>query len=134
MVILQLFKISIPADKTKYPRTAAKCKGVSEQTTAGAYRRKEMATKGVLLCPAINVNDCVTTSKFDDVYDCSHSLPGGIMRATGVMIGDKRALDCGYGDAGKPAHSPCAAPAPAYWSWSATRSALSRPARRASRW
>merc|ERR1712096_69735 len=99
--ILQLLKDSIPADKTKYSRMAAKCKGVSEETTTGVHRLKEMAAKGELLFPAINVNDCVTKSKFDNVYGCRHSLPDGIMRATDVMIGGKRALVCGYGDVGK---------------------------------
>merc|ERR1712226_1677639 len=60
-----------------------------------------MAAKGELLFPAINVNDCVTKSKFDNVYGCRHSLPDGIMRATDVMIGGKRAVVCGYGDVGK---------------------------------
>merc|ERR1711933_288822 len=100
-VILQLLKDSIPQDKTKYTRMAAKCKGVSEETTTGVHRLKEMANKGELLFPAINVNDCVTKSKFDNVYGCRHSLPDGIMRATDVMIGGKRALICGYGDVGK---------------------------------
>merc|ERR1712150_260651 len=99
--ILQLLKDSIPADKTKYTRMAAKCQGVSEETTTGVHRLKEMAAKGELLFPAINVNDCVTKSKFDNVYGCRHSLPDGIMRATDVMIGGKRALVCGYGDVGK---------------------------------
>merc|ERR1712232_34371 len=99
--ILQLLRDSIPADKTKYTRMAAKCKGVSEETTTGVHRLKEMAAKGELLFPAINVNDCVTKSKFDNVYGCRHSLPDGIMRATDVMIGGKRALICGYGDVGK---------------------------------
>jgi len=99
--ILQLLKDSIPNDKTKYTRMAAKCKGVSEETTTGVHRLKEMAAKGELLFPAINVNDCVTKSKFDNVYGCRHSLPDGIMRATDVMIGGKRALVCGYGDVGK---------------------------------
>merc|ERR550534_3024722 len=99
--ILQLLRDSIPADKTKYTRMAAKCKGVSEETTTGVHRLKEMAAKGELLFPAINVNDCVTKSKFDNIYGCRHSLPDGIMRATDVMIGGKRALICGYGDVGK---------------------------------
>merc|ERR1712176_1389017 len=99
--ILQLLRDSIPADKTKYTRMAAKCKGVSEETTTGVHRLKEMAAKGELLFPAINVNDCVTKSKFDNVYGCRHSLPDGIMRATDVMIGGKRVLVCGYGDVGK---------------------------------
>merc|ERR1719361_2431025 len=64
-------------------------------------RLKEMAAKGELLFPAINVNDCVTKSKFDNVYGCRHSLPDGIMRATDVMIGGKRVLICGFGDVGK---------------------------------
>merc|ERR1712115_530337 len=99
--ILELLKASIQVDKTKYTRMAAKCKGVSEETTTGVHRLKEMAVKGELLFPAINVNDCVTKSKFDNVYGCRHSLPDGVMRATDVMIGGKRALVCGYGDVGK---------------------------------
>merc|ERR1712025_608445 len=99
--ILQLLRDSIPADKTKYTRMAAACHGVSEETTTGVHRLKEMAAKGELLFPAINVNDCVTKSKFDNVYGCRHSLPDSIMRATDVMIGGKRAMICGYGDVGK---------------------------------
>merc|ERR1711990_479844 len=99
--ILQLLKDSIQVDKTKYTRMAAKCHGVSEETTTGVHRLKEMAAKGELLFLAINVNDCVTKSKFDNVYGCRHSLPDGIMRATDVMIGGKRCLVCGYGDVGK---------------------------------
>merc|ERR1712006_13516 len=99
--ILQLLKDSIPADKTKYTRMAKQCKGVSEETTTGVHRLKEMAAKGELLFPAINVNDCVTKSKFDNVYGCRHSLPDGIMRATDVMLGGKLCLVFGYGDVGK---------------------------------
>merc|ERR1711988_816656 len=99
--ILQVLKDSIQVDKTKYTRMAKKCHGVSEETTTGVHRLKEMAAKGELLFPAINVNDCVTKSKFDNVYGCRHSLPDGIMRATDVMIGGKRSLICGYGDVGK---------------------------------
>merc|ERR1712157_382967 len=99
--VLQTIRDSIPQDKTKWTRMAAKCKGVSEETTTGVMRLKEMAAKGELLFPAINVNDCVTKSKFDNVYGCRHSLPDGIMRATDVMIGGKRALICGFGDVGK---------------------------------
>merc|ERR1712227_1114449 len=99
--VLQTIKDSIQADKTKYSRMAKACHGVSEETTTGVHRLKEMAAKGELLFPAINVNDCVTKSKFDNVYGCRHSLPDGIMRATDVMIGGKRALICGYGDVGK---------------------------------
>merc|ERR1711988_1289984 len=99
--ILQLLKDSILTDKTKYTRMAKACHGVSEETTTGVHRLKEMAAKGELLFPAINVNDCVTKSKFDNVYGCRHPLPDGIMRATDVMLGGKRALVCGYGDVGK---------------------------------
>merc|ERR1712048_1555927 len=85
----------------KWTAMADNWKGVSEETTTGVHRLKEMAAKGTLLVPAINVNDCVTKSKFDNVYGCRHSLPDGIMRATDVMIGGKRALICGFGDVGK---------------------------------
>merc|ERR1712141_94754 len=99
--VLQTIKDSIQQDKTKWSRMAKVVKGVSEETTTGVHRLKEMAAKGELLYPAINVNDCVTKSKFDNVYGCRHSLTDGIMRATDVMIGGKRALVCGYGDVGK---------------------------------
>ena len=99
--VLQLVKDSISLDATKWTRMAKHCKGVSEETTTGVLKLKEMVTKGELLFPAINVNDCVTKSKFDNVYGCRHSLNDGIMRATDVMIGGKRALVCGYGDVGK---------------------------------
>merc|ERR1712023_329625 len=100
-IVLQTIRDSIPRDPTKWTRMSKVCKGVSEETTTGVHRLKEMAAKGELLFPAINVNDCVTKSKFDNVYGCRHSLPDGIMRATDVMIGGKRALVCGYGDVGK---------------------------------
>merc|ERR1712022_81401 len=99
--VLQTIRDSIQADKTKWSRMAAKCKGVSEETTTGVMRLNQMARGGELLIKAINVNDCVTKSKFDNVYGCRHSLPDGIMRATDVMIGGKRVLVCGYGDVGK---------------------------------
>merc|ERR1711865_845060 len=99
--ILQLIKDSIPLDATKWTRMSNNCRGVSQETTTGVHRLKEIAKKGELLFPAINVNDCVTKSKFDNVYGCRHSLTDGIMRATDVMIGGKRALVCGYGDVGK---------------------------------
>ena len=75
--------------------------GVSEETTTGVHRLKQMAAEGKLLFSAINVNDCVTKSKFDNIYGCRHSLPDGIMRATDVMIAGKKALVSGYGDVGK---------------------------------
>jgi len=99
--ILSLIKASIPLNPKKWTAMADNWKGVSEETTTGVHRLKEMAAKGSLLVPAINVNDCVTKSKFDNVYGCRHSLPDGIMRATDVMIGGKRVLICGYGDVGK---------------------------------
>merc|ERR1712161_74473 len=99
--VLQVLRDSIQLDKTKYTRMAAKCHRVSEETTTGVHRLKEMAAKGELLFPAINVNDCVTKSKFDNVYGCRHSLPDGIMRATDVMLAGKKALICGFGDVGK---------------------------------
>merc|ERR1712110_1021198 len=100
-IVLQTIRDSIPRDATKWTRMSKACHGVSEETTTGVMRLKEMAAKGELLFPAINVNDCVTKSKFDNVYGCRHSLPDGIMRATDVMIGGKRALICGFGDVGK---------------------------------
>jgi len=99
--VLSEIKDSIQEDPRKWTKMAANLHGVSEETTTGVHRLKEMAAKGELLFPAINVNDCVTKSKFDNVYGCRHSLPDGIMRATDVMIGGKRALVCGYGDVGK---------------------------------
>merc|ERR1711939_1268926 len=99
--VMQLVADSIKVDPKKWTKMAANWKGVSEETTTGVHRLKEMAAKGELLFPAINVNDCVTKSKFDNVYGCRHSLPDSIMRATDVMIGGKRALVCGYGDVGK---------------------------------
>lgn len=80
---------------------AKKLVGVSEETTTGVHRLYQMADKGELLVRAINVNDCVTKSKFDNVYGCRHSLPDGIMRATDVMISGKKVVVCGYGDVGK---------------------------------
>lgn len=74
---------------------AKNIKGVSEETTTGVMRLDEMFRNGKLLFPAINVNDSVTKSKFDNVYGCRHSLPDGIMRATDVMIAGKKVLICG---------------------------------------
>ena len=80
---------------------ASKIRGVSEETTTGVHRLQERVEKGTLLFPAINVNDSVTKSKFDNVYGCRHSLVDAIMRATDVLIAGKRALVCGFGDVGK---------------------------------
>lgn len=75
--------------------------GVSEETTTGVKRLYEMHAAGTLLFPAINVNDSVTKSKFDNVYGCRHSLPDGLMRATDIMIAGKTVFIAGYGDVGK---------------------------------
>merc|ERR1711908_90116 len=99
--VLQTIKDSIGVDPKKWTKMAAVVKGVSEETTTGVHRLISMADKGELLFPAINVNDCVTKSKFDNVYGCRHSLPDGIMRATDVMLAGKKGLICGFGDVGK---------------------------------
>ncbi len=84
-----------------WQKLARPIKGVSEETTTGVHRLYEMAEKGELLFPAINVNDSVTKSKFDNLYGCRHSLVDAIMRATDVMLSGKRVLVCGFGDVGK---------------------------------
>merc|ERR1712106_610577 len=99
--VLTTIKNSIATDKMRFNKWVGEMVGVSEETTTGVHRLISMAEKGTLLFPAINVNDCVTKSKFDNVYGCRHSLPDSIMRATDVMIGGKRAMICGYGDVGK---------------------------------
>jgi adenosylhomocysteinase len=85
----------------RWKKVAAECKGVSEETTTGVHRLYEMQKAGTLLFPAINVNDSVTKSKFDNLYGCRHSLVDGLNRATDVMLAGKVAVVCGYGDVGK---------------------------------
>ena len=85
----------------KYPELMAEVRGISEETTTGVLRLYDMAKKGTLLCPAINVNDSVTKSKFDNKYGCRESLVDGIRRATDIMMAGKIAMVCGYGDVGK---------------------------------
>src|SRR6202041_2507320 len=85
----------------KWTQAARNNKGVTEETTTGVHRLYEMAQAGTLLFPAINVNDSVTKSKFDNKYGCRHSLIDGINRGTDVLIGGKVALVCGYGDGGQ---------------------------------
>ncbi|NOQ42215.1 MAG: adenosylhomocysteinase, partial [Desulfuromusa sp.] len=92
---------SIAKNPGQWIQTAASIKGVTEETTTGVHRLYQMAEEGTLLFPAMNVNDAVTKSKFDNVYGCRHSLVDGIMRATDVMISGKVAVVCGYGDVGK---------------------------------
>jgi len=99
--ILYLLKKCLKKDPKMWRKIASGIMGVSEETTTGVHRLKEMAESKTLLFPAINVNDSVTKSKFDNLYGCKHSLPDGIMRATDVMIAGKTVLVCGYGDVGK---------------------------------
>jgi adenosylhomocysteinase len=100
-IVLKTLKKRLAEDKSFWTRTAAQLKGVSEETTTGVHRLYEMQKKGELLIPAINVNDSVTKSKFDNVYGCRESLVDAIKRATDVMIAGKTAFVCGYGDVGK---------------------------------
>ena len=100
-VIKRLIKNSVLKDGDYFTKMAPGVIGVSEETTTGVHRLYEMAKAKTLLFPAINVNDSVTKSKFDNVYGCRHSLPDGIMRATDVMLAGKQVLIVGYGDVGK---------------------------------
>lgn len=99
--ILSLLKNTLAEDNQKWHRTVKEWKGVSEETTTGVHRLYQMFEKGELLVPAINVNDSVTKSKFDNLYGCRESLADGIKRATDVMIAGKVAVIAGYGDVGK---------------------------------
>jgi adenosylhomocysteinase len=100
-IVLELLQRSLSEDDQKWTRIAEGIKGVTEETTTGVHRLYQLAETGDLLFPAINVNDSVTKSKFDNLYGCRHSLIDGINRATDVMIGGKVAVICGYGDVGK---------------------------------
>ena len=100
-VFLTLLQKSLAEDPQRYTRMAAGIKGVTEETTTGVHRLYQLAETGDLLFPAINVNDSVTKSKFDNLYGCRHSLVDGIYRATDVMLGGKTAVVCGFGDVGK---------------------------------
>jgi adenosylhomocysteinase len=100
-VILDTLRRSLAAEPDRFTKIAAGIKGVSEETTTGVMRLYEFAKAGNLLFPAINVNDSVTKSKFDNLYGCRHSLVDGIFRATDVMLAGKTAVVCGYGDVGK---------------------------------
>jgi len=100
-VILSLLQRSLAEDPQRWTSIAAQVKGVTEETTTGVHRLYQMVETGDLLFPAINVNDSVTKSKFDNLYGCRHSLIDGINRATDVMIGGKVAVICGFGDVGK---------------------------------
>jgi adenosylhomocysteinase len=100
-VILGVLARSLKEDASRWTNIAAGIKGVTEETTTGVHRLYEMFRAGALLFPAINVNDSVTKSKFDNKYGCRHSLVDGINRATDVLVGGKVAVVCGYGDVGK---------------------------------
>jgi len=100
-VFLRLLERSLAEDGRRYTKVAAGIKGVTEETTTGVHRLYQMAENGTLLFPAINVNDSVTKSKFDNLYGCRHSLVDGIFRATDVMLAGKTAVVCGFGDVGK---------------------------------
>jgi adenosylhomocysteinase len=100
-IVLETLQRSLEADSGRWTKIAAGIKGVTEETTTGVHRLYQFAQAGTLLFPAINVNDSVTKSKFDNLYGCRHSLIDGINRGTDVMIGGKVAVVCGYGDVGK---------------------------------
>ncbi|NND01969.1 MAG: adenosylhomocysteinase, partial [Acidimicrobiia bacterium] len=100
-VILDTIRRIAAEDPTRWSRIAPVIEGVSEETTTGVHRLYEMMEDGSLLFPAINVNDAVTKSKFDNIYGCRHSVIDGLNRATDVMIAGKSAVVCGYGDVGK---------------------------------
>ncbi len=100
-VVLGLLRRSLREDPNRWTAIAAGIKGVTEETTTGVHRLYQLAEQGTLLFPAINVNDSVTKSKFDNLYGCRHSLVDGINRATDVMLGGKVAVVCGFGDVGK---------------------------------
>ena len=99
--ILEVLRRTLGVSPQKWTRAASEIRGVTEETTTGVHRLYEMQQEGALLFPAINVNDAVTKSKFDNKYGCRHSLVDGINRATDVLIGGKVAVICGYGDVGK---------------------------------
>ncbi|HET6506719.1 MAG TPA: adenosylhomocysteinase [Baekduia sp.] len=100
-VFLTLLQRSLAEDPGKWTKIGQRIKGVTEETTTGVHRLYELAQQGELLFPAINVNDSVTKSKFDNLYGCRHSLVDGINRATDVMLAGKTAVICGFGDVGK---------------------------------
>ena len=99
--VLNVLRASLAASPGRWTAAAGQIIGVTEETTTGVHRLYEMAAAGTLRFPAINVNDSVTKSKFDNKYGCRHSLVDGINRATDVLIGGKVAVICGYGDVGK---------------------------------
>lgn len=99
--LLATIKKAIQKDPQFFTKISKDLKGVSEETTTGVHRLYKLQQEGRLPFPAINVNDSVTKSKFDNIYGCKHSLPDGLNRATDVMLAGKKAIICGYGDVGK---------------------------------
>ncbi len=99
--MLEVLQRSLESDSQRWTQVAAEIKGVTEETTTGVHRLYQMADAGTLLFPAINVNDSVTKSKFDNLYGCRHSLVDGINRAVDLMLAGKLCVVCGYGDVGK---------------------------------
>ena len=100
-IIMERVALSLKNDPQRWHRVAANIRGVSEETTTGVHRLYQMERDGKLLFPAINVNDSVTKSKFDNLYGCRESLADGIKRATDIMVAGKVVVVCGYGDVGK---------------------------------
>ena len=100
-IIMERLALSLTNDPYRWHRVAAAVRGVSEETTTGVHRLYQMEKEGKLLFPAINVNDSVTKSKFDNLYGCRESLADGIKRATDIMVAGKVVVICGYGDVGK---------------------------------
>src|SRR5262249_36483722 len=100
-VILDLIRTEMKKNPRRWRDVAKDLRGVSEETTTGVHRLYQMMEAGTLLFPAINVNDSVTKSKFDNIYGCRHSLPDGLARATAVMLGGKVAVVVGFGEVGK---------------------------------
>jgi adenosylhomocysteinase len=100
-IILETLRTELAANAALWTRVSSGIRGVSEETTTGVHRLYQMMEAGTLLFPAINVNDSVTKSKFDNIYGCRHSLPDGLARATDVMLGGKVAVVMGYGEVGK---------------------------------
>ncbi|MBP8988462.1 MAG: adenosylhomocysteinase, partial [Spirochaetes bacterium] len=99
--LINRLQLSISKDPNRWTTIASKIRGVSEETTTGVHRLYQLEKSGELLFPAINVNDSVTKSKFDNLYGCRESLADGIKRATGIMVAGKVVVVCGYGDVGK---------------------------------
>ena len=134
-VLFASIKDKLAKDKTWYSTRLAKIKGVTEETTTGVHRLYQMHERGELKFPAINVNDSVTKSKFDNLYGCRESLVDGIKRATDVMIAGKVAVICGYGDVGKGSAQAHARPVcPGLGHRESTRSARCRRRWKATAW